>query len=704
MDTRREVAPGRTETGSDDRSTEAGRSYGGGADGADEFSILGPIEVVTPDGPLEIGGPRERAALAVLVWWAGQVVSAERLAEALWGDSPPRSSGKVVQNLVLRLRKALGPEVIETRPGGYVLCAPQDAVDVRRFDRLVAEGRGRLATDDPTAVSALSAAMDLWRSSPLPELVDWPPARTEIARLEEVRRCLLEDLSDAALRSGQHRDWVARRETMVTEEPLRERRWGMYMVALYRCGRQADALRTYQRARAELAELGLEPGPELRAIENAISTHDTSLAAPRVDGVEPALPTGVVTFLLTDIEGSATLWERAPDAMPSAIERHNELIERAVGAAGGVVLGARREGDGSFSVFTKTSSAVNAALAARAALETEEWPEGVSLAVRMGVHVGEAHERDRDYLGPTVNRAARLRSLADGGQILLSESVATLVRDDLPEGWDLVELGEQALRGLARPERVFTLVRSGAVVGRGATLVARSCPYMGLLPFQSEDSRVFFGRTEELGALLDRVAADQFVAVVGASGSGKSSLLRAGLVASLGQGALPGSEGWATVVLTPGARPLAELAAHLGPVCGDSAADLLHDLESDPRALDVAVRQALTTRPAGSRVLLVVDQLEELFTLCTSAVDRQGFLDAVVDAASAPDAPTVIVLALRADFLGHFATSKDLARLLERHTLLMGPMDGAGLREAIEGPAAVAGLGLEPGLADVILG
>ena len=239
--------------------------------------------------------------------------------------------------------------------------------------------------------------------------------------------------------------------------------------------------------------------------------------------------------------------------------------------------------------------------------------------------------------------------------------------------------------------------------GRGTTLVARSCPYMGLLPFQREDDRVFFGRTEEVGALVDRVARDRFVAVVGASGSGKSSLLRAGLVASLERGALPGSDAWTSVVLTPGARPLAELAADLAPVCGDSATDFLHDLEIDPRALDVAARQSLTTRRAGSKIVLVIDQLEELFTLCTDETDRRRFLDALVDAASAPDAPSVIVVALRADFFGHAATHKELARLLERQTLLLGPMDEEGLRNAIEGPARVAGLSLEPGLPDVIL-
>ena len=120
--------------------------------------------------------------------------------------------------------------------------------------------------------------------------------------------------------------------------------------------------------------------------------------------------------------------------------------------------------------------------------------DGLVLRVRLAIHVGEAHERDGDYYGPTVNRAARIRGLASGGQILLSESVAGLVRDELPDGWDLAELGEQALRGLSRPERVFTLVPSGGMAVSGATVVARSCPYMGLLAFQPEDERLFFGR------------------------------------------------------------------------------------------------------------------------------------------------------------------------------------------------------------------
>jgi energy-coupling factor transporter ATP-binding protein EcfA2 len=145
---------------------------------------------------------------------------------------------------------------------------------------------------------------------------------------------------------------------------------------------------------------------------------------------------------------------------------------------------------------------------------------------------------------------------------------------------------------------------------------------MGLLPFRTEDDRLFFGQHEVVAAMLERLAHGSFLVLVGASGRGKSSLLRAGLVARLQRGRDPEREPWLTVVCTPTARPLAELAARLAPLCGQGAAALLHDLEADPRALDVALRQALGSRPEGTRLALVVDQLEELFTQCHEEDER----------------------------------------------------------------------------------
>ena len=214
-----------------------------------EYSVLGPLEVAGPDGVLPITGRNERIVLAALVAWEGEVVSSDRLIEALWGDQPPRSSTKVLQNLVMRLRKVLGSSVIATRPGGYLLRADGDAVDIRRFDRLVVEGRAAAQSEEwEGSASALAAAIDLWRGQPLTELDHWEPGRWEAARLEEQQRCVIEEFAEAELACGKHREDLALLYKLVSEEPLRERRWALLMLALHRCGQQAEALRSYQRA------------------------------------------------------------------------------------------------------------------------------------------------------------------------------------------------------------------------------------------------------------------------------------------------------------------------------------------------------------------------------------------------------------------------------------------------------------------------
>ena len=235
--------------------------------------------MVGPAGHLPLGGRNDRAVLAALAAWPDEPVSTERLAEAVWGDTLPRSAAKAVQNSVLRLRKVFGPGTIETQPVGYVLRPGADAVDVARFERLLAEGHRRTAGHDHVAaVRAFTAARRLWRGAPLPELSEWPPARGEAARLEELRRCLDEDLAEAELACGNHRGHVPVLDALAADQPLRERRWSLLMLALHRSGRQAEALRAFQRARSALDEIGLIPGPDLIALERRISTHDPSLA------------------------------------------------------------------------------------------------------------------------------------------------------------------------------------------------------------------------------------------------------------------------------------------------------------------------------------------------------------------------------------------------------------------------------------------
>jgi class 3 adenylate cyclase len=171
-----------------------------------------------------------------------------------------------------------------------------------------------------------------------------------------------------------------------------------------------------------------------------------------------ALPTGVVTFVMTDVVSSTALWERAPGSMDAALRRHDRLVAAAVAAEHGVLLKSRGEGDSTFSVFTRATDAVRVAYRLQQALQTERWPSRVTIAVRVGIHTGEAYERGGNYFGPTVNRTARLRDLAGAGQVVMSGTTATIVRGLLPPTCDLVDLGWIELRGLTSPERAVALV------------------------------------------------------------------------------------------------------------------------------------------------------------------------------------------------------------------------------------------------------
>jgi class 3 adenylate cyclase len=162
----------------------------------------------------------------------------------------------------------------------------------------------------------------------------------------------------------------------------------------------------------------------------------------------------LITFVLSDIEGSTTIWDHEPEAMARALKRHDRIFEDLIGAHGGVHVRPRGEGDSRFAVFAEASAAVAAALAVQGAFRGESWPTRRPIMVRIGLHTGGAHERDGDYYGPEVNRCARVRSLARGGQILLSEATTSLVRDALPVGASLRDLGQYRLRGLSKPERV----------------------------------------------------------------------------------------------------------------------------------------------------------------------------------------------------------------------------------------------------------
>jgi DNA-binding SARP family transcriptional activator len=327
-----------------------------------EFRVLGPLEVLDRGRPLPLQGSKQRALLTILLLHANEVVSTDRLLESLWGDEQPESGGTALQVRVSQLRKALGAggTALVTRPPGYLLELRPDALDLHMFERLTADADRALRRDDPSqAWTQLEKALRLWRGPALADFTYEPFAQAAIARLEELRVVAQERRIDAGLALGRHAELVAALEALVAAHPLREGLRRQLMLALYRSGRQAEALDAYQAARRTLLdELGIEPGHPLQELEHAILRQDRSLdltktQAPSRAIVAAAVGIGQLAPLLPLAEALA---RRPPrelilamllahrDELPTAAAETNrqceELAERGVVARAAVFTSA----------------------------------------------------------------------------------------------------------------------------------------------------------------------------------------------------------------------------------------------------------------------------------------------------------------------------------------------------------------------------
>jgi predicted ATPase/DNA-binding SARP family transcriptional activator len=254
------------------------------------YSILGPLEARRDGEPLDLGSGRVRVLLAALLLERGQVVTRDRLVDVLWGDSPPETATKIVQVYVSRLRAVLGADAIVTGGRGYAAAVGEHNFDALRFERLSAQASALVTKEPGRAVALLDQALGLWRGAALADISarELAPA---VDRLEELRFAAIEDRLEAQLALGPAHGVVPELEALAAEQPLRERPLRLLMLALYRAGRQSDALAAYRAARERLAdELGLEPSPELQALERAILNHDPALIATHEPAVRPALP------------------------------------------------------------------------------------------------------------------------------------------------------------------------------------------------------------------------------------------------------------------------------------------------------------------------------------------------------------------------------------------------------------------------------
>ena len=558
-----------------------------------EVRLLGPLEVDVDGRILDVRRQKQRALLALLALRAGEVVPTDRLVDELWGDEPPRAAVGSLQNFVSELRKMLGAEVLVTRAPGYLLDIPRHAVDVHRFERIVREA-GSEAPEQRAA--GLREALGLWRGPALADVQLEDAMVAEAARLEESRVAAWEDRLEAELELGRQSQVIGELESLVAKHPLRERPVGLLMLALYRGGRQADALDAYRRSRERLVEeLGIDPSHELQRLEQAILRHDKELDLPeaprkRVPASEPDRRK-TVTILFADLVDSTELGARLdPEVLRRVLDRYFELVRAVIERHGGVVE--KFIGDAAMAAFgiptvheDDALRAVRAACELRGALAEPSAEltgmHGIPLQVRVGVNTGEvlvraAHSGESFATGAAVNIAARLEQAAIPGEILVGEATYRLVQHAVEsEPVDPVDLG--GVFGRASVYRVRGVGEAARPLGRAA-LVGR-------------DGELAWLQAAFAGVQAERRS--RVVTVVGEAGVGKSRLAREFTV-SVGELPLVGR----CVSYGDGATflPLAQIVRKALPERPRAA--ILALLEGDDQASLVAERVTHLTEPA----------------------------------------------------------------------------------------------------------
>ena len=710
------------------------------------FQVLGPLRVTADGRELPLGGPQQRLVLALLIAARGRTVSTDTLIQGVWGENLPPTARKALQGYVHHLRSEIGDR-LTTVARGYSLETNGD-VDAIHFEDLRDEASVLLESDPARSSELLREALGLWDGPAYADLSDQHAVLPEVARLENLRLAAVGDRIDADLALGRHEALIGELEGLTLEHPFQERFWAQHMTALYRSGRQTEALRSFERLRRFLAdESGLGPSEELKSLEEKILSQDPSLSfdAEPQPGSDPAA-----------IRGYELREKVASDDVSETYRAYQRSIGRQVSVR---IIGPRVANDAVFiSNFLADTKRVAAVDHPHISYVFDTWREpGKAYQVSRWLGGGSLEETSPGGLGSSLSilsdvadalAQAHRHNVAhgsiDGSHVLFDEAghpyltgfsvgyprtdddLATDRRDfavlahwligcrpptevdghlqpDLDDS-GLAQVFEVAFsnEGYGRIEDFMRAVRQAA----GADVVASRAeptprtdvrnPYKGLKAFQEADAGDFYGREELVDRLVEKLGRRRLVGVVGPSGSGKSSVVKAGLLPRLRSN----SELRLFTEMYPGAFPFEELEGALLRV-GVDRASLIEDLISDERGLLRVLKQILPSD--DTELVLIIDQFEELFSTVDDERARRLFLDSLVNAVSEPRSRLRVVITMRADFFDRPLEHPRFGEILEAGLIPITLPGEDQLAQATVMPARSEGVEFEDGLVSQIV-